>query len=1126
MKLSKKLIAVLLTAVLVVAQVSVFPFADAGNSYAFSDKDDGAYYFWRVPNTQSDGSELPKNSAGRTYLNRAALGGVEFSPSIARDPETLEYKKTGNIFTQEIDGENFVELDSKGGCPYFHLSSQSYYNGDKLYPSAGVPSDIDASKIEAFAIRFKATGEGESGFELRVSDSTSPFYGFNRSFSEYTFIDAKTNEVSNIPYGKPSSTSTYYSYYINGEMDGWIIVPLVRGKKEDGDGDKTNNVQYTEEEAAQWLRESWKSVSIYFHGLECSNHSASFSNWEDRLLYIGDSMFLTDIDKFIEVHGGPEAPQYSKKTYNSITINKVDGLVYSVARADDPENILATNETGVFTGLEQDTAYTFYSAWKDQHNAHISKRTYSTDQQNPSLAAPEIVEGSLTDERVQIKVIPGLEYSLVGENKFDESGLITGLAPNRTYEIIGRNKASYETTDVLTITTLALDNPYDRGDGSSEFFIVPRDADTYYPSYISGAFIRNEQNCLNVVEHAGQRFVEVKVKEGYTGGNISAYGKGLYQIPAGIPRNIWLEDFYGFAFRFRIQGGEGLRLYIQHVFAENAAIPKNSTYYLIDSTTGTWTKQVYNGDLELPDFDGWVVVPFKTYLKKVDFETLQNATKGVNYYLRKGSVDAGWSTPGTAFYMGDMVVVEDIEKFISVYAPNTEAPIVPPPRNNVTDTSIAAVMMNDATGNLVGDGLYALDRVRANIVKIKKTNEESEALRFSPRHATSSAAVQNDALNYDEVSQQLEWDVAASLGLAFYLEVPEELNYRVHFGVRVKEDGSEYHDFGSTFSYITISEGKAIERYGALEFKPGFKGYVMLEFLHFNYDSVMSTSVDGMLNSPQNIDSVALTFDANTYPEMAYSYLMVDDFMLYQDETEFITSILKIQGTEEFSITEIEKTYRIDDCPELPRMMANDCTGIDIEDGIYAVDNIDVALVDKKDSQDSYINITIGKNNSSIMFENHSYYDDMSDEDYEKLYNSKGVSFKLSVPETAPMTVGMDMEILEGETEYFLYNPNTYYYTVVDGVVSQVYGYLEFAPGFNGEVIIPFENFAFDSEYSEFYDGELHELDIIDYFGFYFSTDYYASIAKTTISIDDIAFCGENMEYIDAIWHSQTKAVQ
>jgi len=136
--------------------------------------------------------------------------------------------------------------------------------------------------------------------------------------------------------------------------------------------------------------------------------------------------------------------------------------------------------------------------------------------------------------------------------------------------------------------------------------------------------------------------------------------------------------------------------------------------------------------------------------------------------------------------------------------------------------------------------------------------------------------------------------------------------------------------------------------------------------------------------------------------------------------------------------------------------------------------------------------------------------------------SSNGISFWVSVPEDAPMTVGLDLELLEDDSEYFIYNPNTFYYTVEDGKVYQVYGYLEFKPGFEGMVVIPFESFFFDEFSSTVIDGTLNNIDLIDYFGFYFDTENYASIGGTTISVDDFAFYQGTYRFIDAVWAKQT----
>ncbi len=1127
MKLSKKLIAALLTAAMVIAQVSVLPFAEVGAANPYkSGIDDGAYYFWRVPNKAADGAELPKNAAGRTYATADVLGLTEFAGAVGRNPDTGAYSKSGAVFIEEINGERFVEIDldeDQSQCSNLSLDSSVLYDGTSLYPGEkGAPTEIDTTDIKAYAIRFKTTGidpAQASGWELRVGDNTCPWYGYMRQFTDFEFIDINTRQTSRITYGRPKSEGGgNASYYTKGEMDGWIIVPF----------EAAGN--FNAEKGAKYLAESWKNVTIHTHSganSSCANnHSGGFSDWTNRKLYIGDSMFVTDIQKFVDAYTAPKTPELVKKYSDSITIVKQDKVTYSIAETAAPATILSSNETGEFTGLKENTNYTITAAWTDNHNAYKSQSSFTTDQEKPSLDTPVIVEGSLTDGSFAIEVIPGLEYALEGSDEYSESGIFEGLDPNTEYKVVGRNKKTGAKTSVLTVKTNAVVNPYDRGDGSSKLFTVPRDTDNYKPSYINGNFQKNDKNGLNIVEIDGERFVECNQKSG-SQANIGVNGNTEWGLAQGIPREIWIKEFWGFGLRIKIdEAPEDLFFYLQMQLPNNEAYGNGWPYYLVDKTTGTWSKQIKNGQWNLAGFDGWIILPFSSILKDPDYtiEKIQSGFKAFNYYLRGGENygTSSWVDTQTTFYMGDAVVIEDPQEFIDNYAPNSEEPILPLPRNEVTDKSIPAVMMNDCSGFKVGDGLKAIDKARANLTTVKKPNEESPAVLVNPAFGLSSLMLTNDALNYDTIPTELSWQVSDSIGIAFYVEIPEAMEKRAHFGVKVMDDATEYHDFGTMYFYYTVSNGVATKRYGSLEFRPGFKGYVMIPFNNFDFDNVASEMVDGLINSPDTIDAVGFTFDAETYPEMADVDIIIDDLMMYQDTDAFATAILKIQGAKDFAIVEDEKTYRIDDEPEIPKIMANDCTGVEIEDGIYDMDNIELILVDKKNSLDSYIDIVIGDELSSVMFENHAYFEDMSAEDLEKLYNAKGLSFKLNVPKDAPMIVGMDLEILEAETEYFLYDPNKFYYTVENGVVTQVYGYLEFDPGFDGIVVIPFESFIYDEAYSEFYDGELREIDLIDYFGFYFSTEYYAAIANTKISIDDIAFYSETFEYIDAIWAKQT----
>lgn len=1139
MKLSKKLIAALIIAAMVIAQVSVLPFAETGaNNPYLTGKDDGAYYFWRVPNTQADGSELLKNSAGRTYFKAADAGISNFNVRVGRHYNTLSYTdaaKTSAMFVEEFDGERFVEIVPNSASTThteFELSSSAMYNGAPLYPEKGIPEQIDYSKITGFAIRFKVVGEGKSGFEVRVADTNCIVWGYMQNLKEYTFIDAKTGEISKIRYGDETGGR---SYCINKEMDGWIVVPFTAYFSE------LSN--YNPGQIAYAYKQNWVSLGLHIHMPGCgTNHSAGWSDWSNRKLYVGDSVFITDQEKFINAYSKPAAPEVDKKYDDSIKLKNNEEHTYSIAKKSAPETIIATSDNGEFKNLEENTEYVITTSWKDQRTPYTTQITVRTDLSNPPLTTPELDENGLNATNIKVKVIPGLEYSIKGTDVWNESGLFEDLTYNTEYTILARNKKTLELADELVVTTPFPENRFERTDGATTIFAVPSTGTTYKSSDISGSsFVKDANGTVPIVKGAdGCRLIQLTPKATEKQ-NISFSGRATWgRSTAGVPDEINLEKFWGIGLRIKVdEGPEDLYFYLRNTWYDPAKDDnvgyefKNGwNYYLIDSKTGTWSKEVKNGYWKLQGFDGWILLPFSSYYKDatITAQYIQERFASMGYYLNGNTSQNGTISWGpvegtkeaTNFYMGDAVFVEDIERFVEVYAPNNLEPIIPAPRNNMTDKNIPAIMANDCSGNKIGDGLISVEKVRPNVVEITKPNEKSDALHITPGYGISSIMITDDAFNYDVIPPEVNDRTSDSTGIAFYLEVPETMDKRAHFGVRVFDDGAEYHNFGTMYSYITISNGVATEKYGALEFMPGFKGYVMLPFLHFDYEAPTSENVDGMLNSPDTIGSIGFTFDADTYPEMAETHIIVDDLMLYQIQAEFIDAIVKIQGGTDSTLIIDEKTFNVDLNPNFPRIMANDCTGIEEEEGIHSIDGVWLTLVDRKGVKDSYVDITIGDKITSVMFGNYAVSEEATEEEIEKLNASTGVSFDISVPEDALMTVGTDFEISEGESEYFLYDSNKFYYTVENGQVYKVYGYLEFEPGFNGTVLVPFENFYFDAEFSEEYDGMLNYFDLIDYFGFYFSTDYYASIEDTTISIDNIAFYEKKYDYMNAILEKQT----
>jgi len=494
------------------------------------------------------------------------------------------------------------------------------------------------------------------------------------------------------------------------------------------------------------------------------------------------------------------------------------------------------------------------------------------------------------------------------------------------------------------------------------------------------------------------------------------------------------------------------------------------------------------------------------------------------FFLRAGEGygDSNWMN--SPLYIGDTVIIEDVNLFMENHAPNTPEKVIADAHNKVTDPNFPGVMSNDCTGNKLYEGLDKIENINAAVTEITKPNEKSEALGLTV-NGYGTISVTNDALNYrGEIPTELQWAVSDSLGVTFYMNVPKSLTGKVGFNVKTLEDNTENFSYNNSY-YYTVSNGIAMKSYGEIELSPGFNGYVILPFEVFNYDATLSEFVDGILYTPNTIKNFTLEFDKDLYPALTSGTIYIDDFYLYQDFEDLVTYTLKIQGTDEYGIFDNVLDLTKDDEPTFPREMANNCSSIERNEGIYKYDNVALTLVEATVKTDAHINVQIGNGSSSVLFENLAFPedpDDFSDEEYENYMNSNGMSFWLSVPEKAPMTVGLDLEIYEDDSESFWYNPNTYYYTVEDGKVTQYYGYLEFKPGFEGYVVIPFDNFFFDEASSEYVDGVLNLYNLINYFGFYFETDFYAAIGGTTISIDDIAFYQGTYRFIDAVWAKQT----
>ncbi len=1068
-----------------------------GSQYS-TGKGDGASYFLKVPTI----ADTQSNDNGE-YITYKTNNNAKWSwsASFSMNKDTLintGSDKGGVLFIEEINGERFIKI-TPGGEANGSLYTNMTVDGSKYFGGiTGIPDEIPHKNIQGFAYRIAIKGgeEGQaSGFDFYLS---CPSDTRGARLPSFTFIDAKTGNITELEYDG--------AIKVTSELDGWIIIPLEA---------------YTED--VETYRENLKTqltrTKVWLHHGGCTKHGAVWSDWTGRSFYIGDSVLVSNIDDFIKEHAVPLTPEILEKDCYSISVVAMPNMEYAMDLDNDgtPDWDNATRY-GKFTDLTPETEYKIYGRYIN--GAYETKPlVVSTDVENPSLEAPVLV--SKTDAQIVIKVIPGLKYTRDGGNSWTEFGIFDNLDPGTTYEIYGQNKSNGAQTAVLEVITENVPNPYDNGDGSSQYMPISRYGDTYNEYWIGANQFATGETTLPIVEIDGERFIDFSIKtspEKESNMNLSQIK--TYNLAKGFPRCIWINNSWGLAIRAKITGSAGAQKLSGYLNCGGQKTMPGGSYYLIDKATGTWKKNISSGNSIVfgEAFDGWIMIPFENFYKNQTITplTIQESWTSIQLFLRPGDTSDWFNNK---LYIGDVVVVNDANVFAAKHAPNTENGIVADGYNKVTVPEIPGVMANDCSSADLNAAITSLSNVKTSLVNLKKHYETSQAVAINVSNMASVGFI-NDALNKRELPQELIDNVITSMGVSIYVYVPERFSNTVGFDVATLESGTENFYFNEDY-YYTVNNGVATKNYGAIELKPGFDGVVVIPFDNFNYDGTYSTFVDGMLYDIDTVANFTLSFSAEDYPALSEGSIYVDDFYLYQNLDNFLAYMLKTQGVNEYSIYDNVLTMRKDET-ELPRSMANDCTSITEDKGIYSVENLELKLIDRTDIIDSYIEIEIGKGVSSVMFKSHAYWEDMSDDEWNNLMTSTGVTFWVSVPEKAPMTVGLDLEILENEEEYFLYDPNTYYYTVQDGKVHHVNGYLEFAPGFEGMVVIPLENFYFDAGYSTEIDGVLYDLNAVTYFGMYFNTDYYASIGGTKIAVDDFAFCQGNYRFIDAVWASQT----
>ncbi len=654
-----------------------------GGAYS-TGRGDGTNYMYRVPNTDTDGNALPTTTDqyGDTveYITKSLGVNSWIGMGIGRDPSDTTVGKNsdmgGAYLIKELDGERFIQFtpltsqecnsNLRPNMPYDGEHYYGDYNGGK-----GIPDEIGIESVNGFAFRIKlenvVTPVGITFYIPLNGNIYAP--GTPTEEYQYKFIDAKTGAISTLEYQKVLKF-TEKSY------DGWVVIPI----------------ELYSETMRAMLQEYYCGIQPWIHGADCVNHGASWSVWnENTQFYIGDSLFLADVDKFIFMNSAPETPVMLNKTSTTINVKVEDGVEYALSR-----DAAEWNTTGSFIGLAPNTLYTVYARYIGRTIA--SSLNLYTDMENPPLTAPQ--NAVATQTTIKVDVVPGLEYSIDGEN-WNETGYWEGLKAETTYAVRARVKGTIQEA-TTNVTTLELENIWetDFDDNLTWLTKIPDPAETpevgtdwgysgaaLHPSLESGQGIP-------VREFDGEFFIEYttyKRSDTQLGlKHLKTYGTRL------VPAEAKLKKQQAVIIRFKVVGATGsetttkLSIYTSTATGYSVNMNPKVDIYLVDKQTGMVSVVKNSGRiLEFTeDFDGYMVIPIEALLKDdvVDIEWLENNWYNITPWLHDtscthGAGDSCWD--GKFYYQGNNYFAYDMALFMKEYSA-PEIPVI----QNVSGNSI------------------------------------------------------------------------------------------------------------------------------------------------------------------------------------------------------------------------------------------------------------------------------------------------------------------------------------------------------------------------------------------------------------------------------------------------------
>ncbi len=608
---------------------------------------DGGSYFLNVYDDAEANPMLATNyvSGGTSYLFKDADGVYGTLSS------------TRGLHIKNINGETFIEMDKKAYKDEtettlvedvnFNVNYDYITYGENI---TGIHSSVDTTNLTHMAVRLKL--ENDEGVDVTDPSIFSMYMNYSYTCENGNTHSYQTREtdLENAYFITTSGDIIDpnwdgYGFKFTDEFDGWVVFPLdaydyTRQNTVTVDGVTQNCCKPTITGKEMWL-ENIGHIQMWLHDTGCG-HGCSSSRWASRTLYFGDMIALEGTDKFNAAHTKPDFELDADNTSITITDEYEDGMV-----------LYSTDKETWFTKSE------FNSATKRTSFVENTVSAIFANAADKSLITSKTI-WTMTDSATNILEVP-------------EAGAKIGVD-----DWYYKNDAlRYSTPSLLRNST---NSSFASGDLTGYLFSETIDGENYFKVDFSNEALES----ATTTKYYQLNFIPINY---YNGSNVTGYLDSSTATNKYYDRTMFSEYYSGtedanyMAFRIRMTGGDendasqvskmSICLRAATVVDETVRTLAGATdvsqngAVIINYTDNTITEITTSTEyIEMPsDFDGWILVT-KNSINGGD-GTFGSVAVPSFYFAHNATTSTNWRDRN--LYVGDMMLVEDLESFKRVY---------------------------------------------------------------------------------------------------------------------------------------------------------------------------------------------------------------------------------------------------------------------------------------------------------------------------------------------------------------------------------------------------------------------------------------------------------------------------